>query len=211
MKKHFIAVAGISIGILLTGCARSRTSTFPPEQSAIYVSREGALYTSLVRDYDPSDTGYNTEELLAMAQSEVTEYNSGQGADSGQVPVAVADCRVEEGTASIVYAYAGADHLLRFTELTQDEDNHPETLEVSTNTLYFAAGAAPVVWTDARKNAAADQNTVLKKKDLPLVAVTGPVTVQTEGQILYYSGQVDLKDEFTARIAEGTAYIVFRP
>lgn len=59
MKKHFIAVAGISIGILLTGCARSRTSTFPPEQSAIYVSREGALYTSLVRDYDPSDTGYN--------------------------------------------------------------------------------------------------------------------------------------------------------
>ena len=63
----------------------------------------------------------------------------------------------------------------------------------------------------ARKNAAADQNTVLKKKDLPLVAVTGPVTVQTEGQILYYSGQVDLKDEFTARIAEGTAYIVFRP
>ena len=69
MKNHFIAVAGISIGILLTGCARSRTSTFPPEQSAIYVSREGALYTSLVRDYDPSDKGYNTEEITDLVSA----------------------------------------------------------------------------------------------------------------------------------------------
>ncbi len=50
----------------------------------------------------------------------------------------------------------------------------------------------------------------MKKKDLPMVIVTGTVTIQTEGRILYYSGAVNLKDEFTAQVTEGTAYIVFR-
>ena len=210
MKKYSKAALAISMSLLLAGCVQSKTSTFPPAQSAIYVSGEGVLYTSLVRNYDPSDTGYDAEELLAMARSEAEEYNAGQGAGSGQAPVAVTECRVQEGTASVVYQYAGADHLVRFTELTQDDDNHPESLAVSTNTAYLAGGEFPSPWTDARKNAAADQSTVLKKKDLPLVVVTGPVTVQTEGQILYYSGSVSLKDEFTAQVAEGTAYIVFR-
>ena len=42
------------------------------------------------------------------------------------------------------------------------------------------------------------------------IIVTGTVTIQTEGRILYYSGAVNLKDEFTAQVTEGTAYIVFR-
>ena len=61
-----------------------------------------------------------------------------------------------------------------------------------------------------RKNSAVTSQEVLKKKDLPMAVVSGPVTVQTEGKIIFYSGAVDLTDEYTAKVTEGTAWIVFR-
>ena len=79
------------------------------------------------------------------------------------------------------------------------------TLDISVKTL-----ESQRTWTDARKSNTTDLETVMKKKDLPMVIVTGTVTIQTEGRILYYSGAVNLKDEFTAQVTEGTAYIVFR-
>ena len=65
-------------------------------------------------------------------------------------------------------------------------------------------------WTDARKKEVASLETVMKRKDLPMVVAEGTVTVQTEGRILYYSGAVELRDEYTAQVTGGTAYIVFR-
>ena len=43
-----------------------------------------------------------------------------------------------------------------------------------------------------------------------MVVAEGTVTIQTEGRILYYSGAVELRDEYTAQVTGGTAYIVFR-
>ena len=81
---------------------------------------------------------------------------------------------------------------------------------MSTNSISLTEEDAQRTWTDARKSNTTDLETVMKKKDLPMVIVTGTVTIQTEGRILYYSGAVNLKDEFTAQVTEGTAYIVFR-
>lgn len=210
MRKAGVTACALTAGILLAGCAKPGASTFPPNQSAIYVSREGALYTSLTESYDPSDTGYDAGELRAMAEEEAAEYNRTYGAAAGQGPVSVAECKVEEGTAQVVYQYTGPEDLCRFTQDSQDEVNHPESLMVTTNSAYLQGEAGGGTWTDARKNTTVSLEAVTKKRDLPMVVVTGGVTVQTEGRILYYSGAVQLEDEYTARVLEGTAQIVFR-
>lgn len=208
MRKARVAALALGLGVTAAGCS-PKTSTFPPNQNAIYVSRDGELYTAIVEEYDPSDTGYSTEELRAMAEAELLEYN-GEFAGSGDVlPVSIAGCSVSEGKASIVYKFAGAEDLCRFTDMSQDVKNHPEGLMVTTNSADIA-GEDTGTWTDARKKEAASLETVMKRKDLPMVAVNGAVTVQTEGRILYYCGAVELKDEYTASVTEGTAYIVFR-
>lgn len=211
MKKAKAAAFAIAAGFMISGCISGKTSTFPPRQNAIYVARDGRMYTALTESYDSSDTGYDSEELRSMAAEEAAGYNEAYGREENQEPVIVAECTVEEGTATIVYQYMTAEDLCRFTDISQDTANHPESLEITTNSMSLTEEEeGQMAWTDVRKESATDLETVRKKNDLPMVVVTGAVTVQTEGRILYYSGAVNLKDEFTAQVAEGTAYIVFR-
>lgn len=210
MKKIKMAAAGVLLGILLSGCGAGRTSTFPSQHSAVYVSKEGGIYTALVENYDPSDTGYSAEELKAMADREAAVYNSQYGAAGGQELVRVTECTLSGGTATVVHQYATGEDLCRFTRMSQDVSNHPQEFQITTNSVYLTGDDSQGGWTDARKNSAATVGTVRKKQDLPLIVVTGPVTVQTEGRILYYSGAVTLSDEYTASVAEGEGYIVFR-
>jgi len=213
MKKVKTAIFTIAAFFTLSGCAAGRTSTFPPRQNAVYVSRDGGLYTAILQNYDESsDTGYDAQELKAMAQKEAAEYNSTYGSGQGQDPVSVAECTVEQGTASVIYQYATPEDLCRFTQISQDAYNHPDSLEVTTNSERLAEETPweEGAWIDAEKNSTAALETVMKKKDLPMVVVSGAVTLQTEGRILYYSGAVNLKDEYTVQVTEGTAYVVFR-
>lgn len=210
MGKTGVAALAVMTGILLSGCAMENKSTFPPQQSVVYVSKDGGIYTALVEHYDASDTGYSAEELKAMAESEAADYNREYGATGAQESVAVTECTIGEGTALIVYRYATTEDLCRFTERSQDEANHPKEFKLTTNSAYLTGDGKEEGWTDARKNSPATLETVRKKKDLPMVVASGPVTIQTEGRILYYRGAVSLKDEFTAQVEEGEGCLVFR-
>lgn len=208
MKKAGIAVLAITTSMMLFGCS-SKSSTFPPQQSAIYVSRDGGLYTALVEQYDTSKDYYDETELKTLAQEEADAYNR---ASSGiQPPVTMESCTMKDGTVSIVYKYATGHDLCVFTEWTQDEENHPESITFTKVSDALKAGAiSDGQWMDAKKGNSVALETVTKQKDLPVVLVSGAVTVQVEGPILYCSGSVNILDEYTAEVAEGTAYIVFK-
>lgn len=210
MERTGMAALVLAAGVVMSACGPRTGSTFPPQQNAIYVSREGELYTALIESYDPSDTGYRAEELQAMASRELADYNSQYGTPELPEPVAISQCAVEGGKASIVYRYASPEDLCRFTRFSQDTANHPDSLVITTNTAGLEDGKAEGGWIDARKNAAVTGREALKKKDLPMAVVSGAVTVQTEGKIVFYSGAVDLVDEYTAKVSEGTAWIIFR-
>ena len=79
MGKTAVAVLAILTGVMLSGCAWGKGSTFPPEQNVIYVSKDGGLYTAIVEHYDPSDTGYSADELKDMAFKEAADYNKEYG------------------------------------------------------------------------------------------------------------------------------------
>lgn len=213
MKKVKVAAVIILSGLLLYGCKMGgESSHFPPDQSTIYVSRDGEIYTALVKEYDAGRGYYSAEELKSMAEQEAAEYNaeypSGQ---EGTPAVSLTECSLENGTAKVIYRYLTAGDLCRFTEVSQDQANHVEDFKVST----VADGLGKMnetggTWVDVKKNSTIDPGEIMKKSKLNLVVITGGTCVQTEGKILYYSGNVNLKDEFTAEVTEGSACLIFR-
>ncbi|MCI8724518.1 MAG: hypothetical protein HFG66_00045 [Hungatella sp.] len=213
MKRFKVAAVIILSGLLLYGCKMGgESSQFPPEQSTIYVSRDGEVYTALVKEYDTSHGYYSAEELKAMAEQEAAEYNaeypSGQ---EGAAAVSLTECSLENGTAKVVYRYLTGDDLCRFTEAAGDQINQVEDFKVST----VADGLGKMnetggTWVEVKNNSTIDPGEIMKKSKLNLVVITGGASVQTEGKILYYSGNVNLKDEFTAQVTEGSACLIFK-
>ncbi len=125
--------------------------------------------------------------------------------------VAVEKVHLGDGTASVVLRYSDAADLIDFTEASQDVDNHTEKLSVTTIGEGLPKDAdAGEKWIDAKRNDPVTPEQIRRRIDLHLIAVAGPVTVQTEKRILYYSGAVSLLDPYTAQVTDGDAYIVYK-
>ena len=187
-------------GIWLTGCASGGGSAFPPSQSLIYVDDEGTLYTSLVEAYDPADTSYDVQELSQMAKQEAESYTG----------VTLSDCTLEDGMARVIYQYSDGEALVQFTKGTQDEANQVDSITATTVMEGLAARTdQDGVWTDARKGQEVDREKIMRQNKLHMVAIDGEATIQTEGAIRYYSGEVNLTDTNVAEV-KGQAYLIYR-
>ena len=230
----FVAAAAV----FLTGCGAGGKS-FPTDRSVIYIAKDGGLYTVLCGTYDTAKDYYSEDELAERVGEEAAAYNeecfedaertTGAGQEDTQQrltrsvdskftgtrrqddPVAVERVRLRDGAASVVLRYSDAENLIRFTEESQDADNHTEKLSVT----MVGEGLPDVpdedeAWTDAKRNDPVTPEQIRRRTDLHLVTVSGPVTVQTEKRILYYSGAVSLLDKHTAQVADGEAYIVYK-
>ena len=187
-RRSALLVTGCLLtGIWLTGCGSGSGSAFPPSQSLIYVDDEGILYTSLVEAYDPADTSYDVQELSQMAKQEAESYTG----------VTLSDCTLEEA-------------LVQFTKGTQDEANQVDSITATTVMEGLAARTAQDgVWTDARKGQEVDREKIMRQNKLHMVAIDGEATIQTEGAIRYYSGEVNLTDTNVAEV-KGQAYLIYR-
>ena len=187
-------------GIWLTGCGSGGGSAFPPSQSLIYVDDEGTLYTSLVETYDSADTSYDVQELRQLAEQEAGEYTG----------VTLSDCTMENGMARVIYQYSDGEALFQFTKETQDEANQVNSITAMTVMEGLAARTAQDgVWTDAKKGQEVDREKIMRQNKLHMVAVDGDATIQTEGAIRYYSGEVTLTDSNVAEVS-GQAYLIYR-
>ncbi len=236
--KKLRNVLGLFAGasLLLTGCLGGKTSPFPPVQTAIYVSADGSLYTALREDLREvfgevgqelsggaadaeallqellGDDGPVEEELSAMAEREASAYIADSKSPVTDKPaVQVHTCQVKDGVATLVYEYGSPEALVEFTERTQDMENHPEALAITTVGQGLVEGmVSDGSWIRVDKKSPVELKEVLAQSDRRLVSVRGAVTVQTEGRILYCSGDVTVKDAYTAEIAGGNAYLVFQ-
>ncbi len=216
MRRAKVAAVILFAVSMLFGC-KAEVSPFPPEQSAIYVNKAGEIYSAIVETYDAGKTYYDAAELKELAEAEAAAYNqenpvvSGGLGEGGTAAVVLNACTLENGIARVIYQYADGKSLSRFTEKVQDEKNHAEALTTSTVAEGLLAGkVTDGTWFDVKKGAAVSMDEVMKQSKLSLVSVEGTVTVQTEGAILYYSGDVILKDAYTAEISDGNAYLVFK-
>ena len=200
-RRSALLVTGCLLtGIWLTGCGAGSGSAFPPSQSLIYVDDEGTLYTSLVEAYDPADTSYDVQELSQMAKQEAESYTG----------VTLSDCTMEDGMARVIYQYSDGEALVQFTKETQDEANQVDSITAMTVMEGLAARTdQDGVWTDARKGQEVDREKIMRQNKLHMVTIDGEATIQTEGAIRYYSGEVNLTDTNVAEV-KGQAYLIYR-
>ena len=199
MRYYRWMKAGRRSALLVTGCLLSG-SAFPPSQSLIYVDDEGTLYTSLVEAYDPADTSYDVQELSQMAKQEAESYTG----------VTLSDCTMEDGMARVIYQYSDGEALVQFTKETQDEANQVDSITAMTVMEGLAARTdQDGVWTDARKGQEVDREKIMRQNKLHMVTIDGEATIQTEGAIRYYSGEVNLTDTNVAEV-KGQAYLIYR-
>lgn len=207
MKKVRILILTLTAVMLLFGCGNKSgaTSTFSPEQSSIFVRRDGAVSSALV-ETDHKGT-YDTAELKAYLEEQVASYNEERGSGS----VTLTSCTLGNGKGIAVFDYASGADLYEFTTEMNDMANQAAELTVSTVAEGLVAGkVSDGTWVKAKDGSGVSVDKVTKQGELKLVALEGAVTVQTEGKILYYSGDITLQDDFTAVVAGGTAYIAFK-
>lgn len=135
-----------------------------------------------------------------MAKQEAESYTG----------VTLSDCTMEDGMARVIYQYSDGEALVQFTKETQDEANQVDSITAMTVMEGLAARTAQDgVWTDARKGQEVDREKIMRQNKLHMVTIDGEATIQTEGAIRYYSGEVNLTDTNVAEV-KGQAYLIYR-
>lgn len=206
MRKTGIAAVLALSGMLLFGCAGGgSTSTFSPRQNSIFVTRDGQISSALVETYDKDY--YDEAELKASIEEAVAAYNT----EAGKTGVTLTSCIMKEGKAIAVFGYDSGATLYDFTTMMEDEANQARNLELSTVSEGLVAGkVSDGSWIKAKDGSSVSLDTITKQGDMKLLSLEGTVTLQTESEIQYYSGNITLIDKFTASVSGGKAYIAFK-
>ena len=207
MKKARIILAVMMAGALLSGCAGrgGSTSTFSPEQSSVFVTRDGSISSALVETY--TNDYYDQGELKASIEKSVADFNTEQG----RTAVTLSSCTLGNGKAIALFDYENASDLCTFAAATNDDWTQLEAMEFTTVEKGQSEGKlAGASWKKAKDGSNASTDSVTKKGEYYVVILTGSATIQTEGKIQFYSGNVSLADGYTAVVSGGQAYLVFK-
>lgn len=210
MKKRKAVLAALLAAGLLTGCLGNGggSSTLNSESSRIYVTEEGTLQTATVESYAQKDY-YNGDELKTFLEEAVSQYNGA----NGQNQVALDSCTLDNGTARMMFHYASPDALIGFTTQYEDKANLVESISVNKlSDVYDQSESEGVAFIKASNGKETDRKTLSKRGDNRAVVMTSanPVTIQTQGKILFVSNNVVIKDSHTVQTTKGKSYIIFK-
>lgn len=209
MKKRKAVLTALLAAGMLTGClGNGGSSTLNSESSRIYVTEEGTFQTATVESYAQQDY-YNGDELKTFLEEAVSQYNGA----NGQNQVALDSCTLDNGTAKMMFHYASPDALIGFTTKYEDKANQVESIAVNKlSEVYGQSESEGVAFIKASDGKEADEKALTKRGDNHVVVVTSanPVTIQTQGKILFVSNNVVIKDSHTVQTAKGKSYIIFK-
>lgn len=209
MKKRKAVLTALLAAGMLTGClGNGGSSTLNSKSSRIYVTEEGTFQTATVESYAQQDY-YNGDELKTFLEEAVSQYNGA----NGQNQVALDSCTLDNGTAKMMFHYASPDALIGFTTQYEDKANLVESIAVNKlSEVYDQSESEGVAFIKASDGKEADKKALTKRGDNQVVVVTSanPVTIQTQGKILFVSNNVVIKDSHTVQTAKGKSYIIFK-
>ena len=209
MKKKKAFLAAFLAAGMLTGClGRSGGGTMNAESSRIYVTEEGALQTATVETYTQQDY-YRADELKAYLEEAVTGYNEAHG----QGAVTLDSCTLENGNAKMVFRYASGSDLAGFTSQYEDKVNQVDSITVTrVSDILEQSESEGVAFKKASDGKPAEKKALSNKGDRFAIVVETPqpVTIQTQGRLLFTSKNVSIKDHYTVQTAKGKNYIIFK-
>lgn len=208
MKKRKAVLTALLAAGMLTGClGNGGSSTLNSESSRIYVTEEGTFQTATVESYVQQEY-YNGDELKTFLEEAVSQYNGA----NGQNQVTLDSCTLDNGTAKMMFHYASPDALIGFTTQYEDKENQVESIAVDKLSEVYGQSESEGVTFIKADGKKADQKAVSKRGESQAVVVTSanPVTIQTQGKILFVSDNVVIKDSHTVQTTKGKSYIIFK-
>ncbi|WP_077611947.1 hypothetical protein [Clostridium sp. Marseille-P2415] len=209
MKKKKAVLAVLVAAGMLTGClGDGGSSTLNGESSRIFVTEEGILKTSTVEAYADQDY-YNAEELKAYLEEAVSAYNG----THGQGAVTLDSCTMEKGSAQMIFRYGSGNDLAGFASEYEDKANQVDSIAVtSLSDVLGQTESEGTVFVKASDGKQADKKALSSKGESHAVVVEtqNPVTIQTQGKLLFISGNAIVKDRHTVQISQGKSYIIFK-
>ncbi len=188
--KQFLLLA--MSAVLLTGCSM----TFSAEEDCVYVNKKGEILGAIVEDF--SEDYYDLDELQAILDEEVSEYN----AENGNNSVKVGSCKVDGGKIKIIMNY------MDWTDYTNFNG-----VQFYVGHLYAIQGKSygdgvNFVSKDGTQVGSLDEI----DPELYVIFLEEPIVVQTCGKIEYVSDNVTVEGEKLARVSEdvsGLAFIIY--
>lgn len=208
MKKKKAVLAAFLAAGMLTGClGRSGGGALNGESSRIYVTQEGILQTATVETYAEQDY-YRADELKAYLEEAALKYNE----THGQEAVALDSCTLEKGIATMVFRYGSGNDLVSFVSEYEDKENLVNSIAVTTLADVLGQSESEGVAFVKADGKPAEKKALSSKGECFAIVVEAdqPVTVQTQGKLLFVSNNVVIKDRYTVQTAQGKNYIIFK-
>ncbi|GLC80133.1 hypothetical protein [Lacrimispora brassicae] len=209
MKKKKAILSTFLAAIMLTGCiGKSGGATLNGESSRIYVTEEGTLQTSTVEAYAEQDY-YRADELKAYLEEAVSQYNEAHG----QGAVILDSCTLEKGNATMIFRYGSGNDLVGFASEYEDKENQVDSIAVTPlSDVLGQSETEGVAFVKASDGKPAEKKALSSRGECFAIVLETkqPVTVQTQGKLLFVSDNVVIKDHYTVQTAQGKNYIIFK-
>jgi len=207
MKKRTKLALLALTAVLLAGCKSEQgSSEIQVDTSRVYVTREHVVSGVITHTYEDTGAVFDQQELQGEVEGYIAAYNEEHGlGGEGSVPVKLTSCSVDGQRGTLILEYGTADNLIGFAGSQADDSHTLTNLKIDT----VASGITDGSFIKADGSAVSKEE-ILKQPELHLVASEGSATVQTEGTIVYMTEGVELSDSYTAKVPEGTNYIIFK-
>lgn len=207
MKRKKAVLSALLTAAALTGCL-GKIGVLSTESSRIFVTGEGQLQTATVVNYTDQDY-YQPEELTAYLEEAALAFND----EKGRQGVSLESCKLEKGAAVMIFNYGSGEDLALFTSQYEDKENQVDFISVTPVLgLLGQLEAEGAVFVKASDKKGADRAALAGKGDNLAVTVETqtPVTVQTQGKLLFVSENAEIKDRYTVSLPPGKSYIIFK-
>ena len=121
MKKGYLIA--IMMILFLSGCGGKKAYSYNPDESSIFISKDGTLKSALVQKID---TKAKSEELKDFANAEVEDFNKLNSANQ----VKLEEAGIKNDIAKVVFSYTSYECMQEFAKFTQDNSFDLKSLDV---------------------------------------------------------------------------------
>ncbi|MGL5436807.1 MAG: hypothetical protein ACRDBO_15615 [Lachnospiraceae bacterium] len=217
MKKKRAAWLAVALGLMLTGCGQqAKSGEWNSDTGSIYVNQAMEIQSSVVFTSQQDNDTYNQDELKAYAEEVVISYNSEHGGAAAaqnsegaeKLPVALKSATLNGKTGKLIFEYKDGESLAGFAAETGDSALTVFSVMKVSDTL-AAGGLADGTFVN-KEGVAVSGEEVAKQSDYKAVTAEGAAIICTEGEIVYVTEGVTLRDSHTAETPEGKNYIIFQ-
>lgn len=198
MRKKFVLSACLVMGMALLGSCGGpqHLKLSSVDTDTIYVAKDGSIELVDVEDFDKDY--YSQSELKDFIKDSIDTYT--ETADSGTVKML--DLSVKDKVAKVLLSMDSADTYTGF----QGENLRLVSVEE-------AAGdnlVLPETFKSAKDGSSVAKDEILSQSGLQFLVVSEELSIQLEGEIVYYSDASLTGDNVVETTGDKTAVIVFK-